>query len=65
MDFKDFDLIYKENRCEIKDKQKIELKLKEIVGNKGISTSDIDILAIGDHDTLELQRQISFIQKKN
>jgi alkyldihydroxyacetonephosphate synthase len=45
MDFKDFDLIYKENRCEIKDKQKIELKLKEILGNKGFSTSNIDILA--------------------
>ncbi|MFX1567811.1 MAG: FAD-binding oxidoreductase [Promethearchaeota archaeon] len=45
MDFKDFELIYKENRCEIKDKKKIELKLKEIVGDSSVSTSDIDILA--------------------
>ncbi len=45
MDFKDFELIYKENRCEIKDKQKIESKLKEIVGDNNVSTKDIDILA--------------------
>jgi len=45
MDFKDFELIYKENRCEIKDKKKIELKLKEIVGDNAVSTKDIDILA--------------------
>lgn len=32
--------------------------------NKLESHSDIDILAIGDHNTLELQKQISTIQKK-
>ncbi|MFW9998732.1 MAG: FAD-binding oxidoreductase [Candidatus Hodarchaeota archaeon] len=45
MVFKDFDLIYKDNRCEIKDKQKIELKLKEILGDNNVSTKKIDILA--------------------
>ncbi len=52
MDFKDFELIYKENRCEIKDKQKIELKLKEIVGNNNVSTKEIDILAYTNDTTL-------------
>ncbi len=45
MDLKEFELIYKENRCEIKDKKKIESKLKEIVGNNNVSPKDIDILA--------------------
>ncbi len=45
MDFKDFELIYKENHCEIKDKQNIELKLKEIVGDNNVSINSIDILA--------------------
>ena len=45
MDLKDFELIYKENRNEIKDKQKIEKRLREIVGDNNVSTKEIDILA--------------------
>ena len=45
MDLKDFELIYKENRFKIKDKSKIEISLKEIVGETNVSTKEIDILA--------------------
>ena len=52
MDFKEFELIYKDNRCEIKDKQKIESKLKEILGENNISTNEVDILAYSKDSTL-------------
>ncbi len=52
MDFKEFEVIYKDNRCEIKDKQKIESKLKEIVGENNISTNEVDILAYSKDSTL-------------
>jgi alkyldihydroxyacetonephosphate synthase len=52
MDFKNFELIYKENRYQIKDTQKIESKLKEIVGESNVSTKDIDILAYTKDTTL-------------
>ena len=52
MDIKDFELIYKENRCEIKDKQKIKSKLSEIVGTANVSTEDIDLLAYSNDTTL-------------
>ena len=52
MDLKEFELIYKENRCEIKDKQKIEAKLREIVGTENVSTKEIDILAYTKDTTL-------------
>ncbi len=52
MDFKNFELIYKENRHEIKDKQAIESKLKEIIGENNVSTKDIDILAYTKDTTL-------------
>jgi alkyldihydroxyacetonephosphate synthase len=45
MDLKDFELIYKDNRCNIKDKQNLKKRLEEIVGDKNISTKNIDILA--------------------
>jgi alkyldihydroxyacetonephosphate synthase len=45
MDLKDFELIYKNNQQEIKNKQSIETKLKEILGDNNFSTNDIDILA--------------------
>ncbi len=45
MDLNDFELIYKENRYNLKDKDKIKAKLQEIVGEKNISIKDIDILA--------------------
>lgn len=52
MDFKNFELIYKENRHQIKDKQKIESKLKEIVGESNFSSKDIDLLAYTKDTTL-------------
>ncbi|MFX1469954.1 MAG: FAD-binding oxidoreductase, partial [Promethearchaeota archaeon] len=52
MDLKEFELIYNENRCEIKEKQKVEAKLKEIVGVKNVSTKEIDILAYTKDTTL-------------
>jgi len=52
MDLKEFELIYKENRCEIKDKEKIEAKLKEILGINNVSTKEIDILAYSKDSSL-------------
>jgi len=52
MDLKDFELIYKEDRREIKDKQNIEAKLREIVGINNISSKEIDILAYTKDTTL-------------
>ena len=52
MDLKEFELIYNENRVEIKDKQKVEAKLREIVGFKNVSTKEIDILAYTKDTTL-------------
>ena len=45
MVFKDFDLIYKENRSEIKNKSNIKSKLIEIIGEKNVSTEEVDLLA--------------------
>ncbi|MFW9969618.1 MAG: FAD-binding oxidoreductase [Candidatus Odinarchaeota archaeon] len=45
MDLNDFELIYKDNRHSVKDRQKILKQLEKIVGEKNISTKDIDILA--------------------
>ncbi|MFW9819467.1 MAG: FAD-binding oxidoreductase [Candidatus Thorarchaeota archaeon] len=45
MGLEDFDIIYKEKRCEIKDKQNIKAKLEKIVGSQNVSTKAIDILA--------------------
>ena len=52
MDFKGFELIYKDNRSKIKDKSSIQAKLSEIVGNNNVSTKDIDILAYTKDSTL-------------
>jgi alkyldihydroxyacetonephosphate synthase len=52
MDFKDFDLIYNENRCEIKDKGTIKSKLSKIVGEANVSTEDVDIMAYTKDSTL-------------
>ncbi len=52
MDFKDFDLIYKENRSEIKNKSNIKLKLIEIIGEKNVSTEEVDLLAYTKDSTL-------------
>ena len=52
MDLKEFELIYNENRVEIKDKQKVEAKLRKIVGFKNVSTKEIDILAYNKDTSL-------------
>ncbi|MHA2282451.1 MAG: FAD-binding oxidoreductase [Promethearchaeota archaeon] len=52
MDFKDFELIYKENRVKIDDKSKIESDLREIVGLNNVSTKKIDLLAYTKGSTL-------------
>ena len=52
MDFKDFELIYKDNRREIKNKSKIKAKLAEIVGENNVSTNEIDLLAYTRDSTL-------------
>ncbi|UCC19785.1 MAG: FAD-binding oxidoreductase [Promethearchaeota archaeon] len=45
MELEDFELIYKENRWECKDKKKIEDKLRKIVGENNVSSKTIDLLA--------------------
>jgi alkyldihydroxyacetonephosphate synthase len=45
MDLEDFEIIFKKNRKEIKNKQEIKNKLIEILGEKNVSTEDIDLLA--------------------
>ena len=52
MDLNEFELIYKENRCEIKDKEKIKNRLKEILGNNNVSTKEIDLLAYTKDTTM-------------
>ncbi|MFX0028552.1 MAG: FAD-binding oxidoreductase [Candidatus Hermodarchaeota archaeon] len=64
MDLKEFELIYSENRVKIRDKSKIEAKLKEIVGMNNVSTKEIDLLAYTKDSTLitlnwELQGKIA------
>ncbi len=48
----DFELIYKENRCVIKDKQNLKSKLIEILGKENVSDADLDILAYTKDTTL-------------
>ncbi|TFG00792.1 MAG: FAD-binding oxidoreductase [Promethearchaeota archaeon] len=45
MDFNDFDIIYQEKRALIKNKDKIVAELKQNIGEKNVSTKQIDILA--------------------
>jgi alkyldihydroxyacetonephosphate synthase len=52
MEFKDFELIYKDNRHKEKDPQKTKSKLTKIVGEKNVSDSEIDILAYTKDSTL-------------
>jgi alkyldihydroxyacetonephosphate synthase len=52
MDFKDFELIYKENRVKVNDKSKIEMDLREIVGVNNVSIKEIDLLAYTKGSTL-------------
>ena len=52
MDFKDFKLIFKDNRFQIKDKQAIISQLCDIVGEKNVSDKEIDLLAYTNDSTL-------------
>ena len=52
MDLNEFDLIYKDNRREIKNKTKIESKLIEIAGESNVSIKNVDILAYTKDSTL-------------
>ncbi|MFX0018941.1 MAG: FAD-binding oxidoreductase [Promethearchaeota archaeon] len=52
MNLENFEIIYKENRIEIKNKQKIKEKLIEIVGNGNVSSDEIDLLAYSRDSTL-------------
>ncbi|MFW9952245.1 MAG: FAD-binding oxidoreductase [Candidatus Thorarchaeota archaeon] len=52
MDLKDFNLIYKENRVRIKDKDKIKSILLNILGESNFSDNPIDLLAYSKDATL-------------
>ncbi|TET59700.1 MAG: FAD-binding oxidoreductase, partial [Promethearchaeota archaeon] len=52
MKFDEFELIYKKDRKEIKNKAKLESELKEILGNQNVSTEPIDIFAYTKDSTL-------------
>ena len=45
MNLEDFELIYKEDRVEIKDKEKVKAKLVEILGTENVSDNEIDLFA--------------------
>ncbi|MFX1260072.1 MAG: FAD-binding oxidoreductase, partial [Promethearchaeota archaeon] len=52
MNLENFEIIYKENRVEIKNKQKVIRKLIEIVGDGNVSIDEIDLLAYSRDSTL-------------
>ncbi|MFX1393080.1 MAG: FAD-binding oxidoreductase [Promethearchaeota archaeon] len=52
MKLENFELIYTQNRVKIKDKNKIKKKLTEILGEKNVSTNEIDIFAYTKDTTL-------------
>ncbi len=52
MDLNNFELIYNKNRCEIKDKEAIKMKLGNVVGKDNVSNNEIDILAYSKDTTL-------------
>jgi alkyldihydroxyacetonephosphate synthase len=52
MNFKDFDLIYKENLVKIKDKDKIKFKLGEILGETNFSDNELDLFAYTKDESL-------------
>lgn len=52
MTLEKFDLIFKDNRCKIKDKEKILSKLKAILGEENVSTKEIDLIAYSKDSTL-------------
>ena len=52
MKFDEFELIYKNDRIEIKNKEKIVSELTEIIGEQNVSTKPIDIFAYTKDSTL-------------
>ena len=52
MNLEDFELIYKDDRVEIKDKKKIKTKLIEILGEHNVSDDEVDIFAYSRDATL-------------
>ena len=52
MKFNEFELIYKNDRKEIKNPAKLESELKEIIGKQNVSTEPIDIFAYTKDSTL-------------
>ncbi len=52
MKFDEFELIYKKDRKEIKNKAKLESELTEILGNQNVSSESIDIFAYSKDSTL-------------
>ncbi|MFX1395428.1 MAG: FAD-binding oxidoreductase [Promethearchaeota archaeon] len=52
MKFENFELVYRENRCQIKDKELIKKKLIELLGENNVSNEKIDLLAYTKDSTL-------------
>jgi len=52
MNLEKFELIYKDNRVKIKDKDRVREKLSEIVGKENVSDKEIDIFAYTKDTTL-------------
>ena len=52
MNLENLELIYKENRIEIKDKQRILSELEKIIGKENVSMKEIDIFAYTKDSTL-------------
>ncbi len=52
MNLEDFELIYKNDRVEIKDKKKVKAKLIDILGEENVSDDEIDIFAYSRDTTL-------------
>ena len=52
MNLENLELIYKENRIEIKDKQRIFSDLEKIIGKENVSMKEIDIFAYTKDSTL-------------
>ncbi|MFW9946608.1 MAG: FAD-binding oxidoreductase [Candidatus Odinarchaeota archaeon] len=52
MNLENFEIIYKEDRVEIKNKQKVKERLIEIVGDGNVSIDKIDLLAYSRDSTL-------------
>ena len=52
MNLDNFKVMYKENRVEIQDKEKIKKKLQKLLGNNNISSKPIDLIAYSKDATL-------------